>query len=76
MSLSRWLFFPPEDLPCLYPIYTHSTDAVFELNLSADSWEEYPLICLTHPRECILEPGEILFVPAGSPHQVNICLYQ
>ncbi|XP_019864141.1 PREDICTED: jmjC domain-containing protein 4-like [Amphimedon queenslandica] len=26
---------------------------------------------MTHPMECILEPGEVLFVPAGSPNQVD-----
>ena len=26
---------------------------------------------LTHPRECVLQAGEVLFVPAGSPHRVK-----
>ena len=26
---------------------------------------------LTHPRECVLKAGEVLFVPAGSPHRVE-----
>uniref|UniRef100_A0A1X7VFD8 JmjC domain-containing protein n=2 Tax=Amphimedon queenslandica TaxID=400682 RepID=A0A1X7VFD8_AMPQE len=71
----RWLFFPPEDVPCLYPQYHfHSSDPVFNLSLE-DSGEnskgDYPLVAMTHPMECILEPGEVLFVPAGSPHQVE-----
>ena len=69
--LYRWVFFPPEDTPLLYPTYTHSTDAVFEVNLSQPDFEHHPLLSLTHPTECILSPGELLYVPAGSPHRVE-----
>ena len=69
--LSRWLFFPPEDLPLLYPNYPHSTDAVFEVNLSHPDFNCHPLLSLTHPTECILFPGDLLYVPAGSPHRVE-----
>ena len=65
------MFFPPEDLPLLYPTYTYSTDAVFEVNLSQPDLDRHPLLSLTHPIECILSPGEVLFVPAGSPHRVE-----
>jgi hypothetical protein len=67
----RWVFFPPEDTPLLYPTYTHSTDAVFEVNLSQPNFERHPLLSLTHPTECVLSPGELLYVPAGSPHRVE-----
>ena len=70
---SRWLFFPPEDLAYLYPLYHHSTDATFQIDLS--DWTKavttHPLLSLAHPRECILEAGEFLFVPSGSPHRVE-----
>ena len=69
----RWVFFPPEDLPFLYPVYHSSTDATFEVDLS--EWDRdlsaHPLLALTHPRECVLAPGELLFVPYGSPHRVE-----
>ena len=29
----RWTFFPPSDLPLLYPTYQHSMDPVFAVNL-------------------------------------------
>ena len=29
----RWTFFPPDDLPLLYPTYKHSMDPVFAVNL-------------------------------------------
>ena len=67
----RWMFFPPEDIPYLYPLYNHSTDAVFEVSLGNPDLHLHPLLCLTHPRECILQPGEVLFVPAGCPHRVE-----
>ena len=67
----RWLFFPPEDLPLLYPVFSHSTDATFQVDLSSPDLSRYPLLSLTHPRECILEAGEVLFVPAGCPHRVE-----
>lgn len=65
------MFFPPKDLPLLYPTYPHSTDAVFEVNLSQPDLIHHPALSLTHPTECILSPGELLFVPAGSPHRVE-----
>ena len=65
------MFFPPDDIPLLYPLYNHSTDAMFEVNLANPDLCNYPLLSLTHPRECILQPGELLFVPAGCPHRVE-----
>lgn len=65
------MFFPPEDLPLLSPTYTYSTDAVFEVSISHPDLNLHPLLSLTHPVECILSPGDLLFVPAGSPHRVE-----
>lgn len=68
----RWVFYPPKDLPFLYPIYYHSTDAIFEVDLSLkDIPSRHPLLALTNPRECVLGAGELLFVPSGSPHRVE-----
>ena len=71
-SCYRWLFFPPKDLPCLYPIYSpFIRDTSFEVDLPNPDLNKHPLLSLTSPQECILEPGEVLFVPAGSPHSVD-----
>ncbi len=71
----RWIFYPPSDFPYLYPIYHDSTDATFSVDLSEEHdhtlISHFPLLSLTHPRECILCPGELLFVPSGSPHRVE-----
>ena len=73
LKLCRWVFFPPEDLPFLYPVYFTSMDPTFECDLSRgkDDLASHPLLSLTHPRECVLNAGELLFVPFGCPHRVQ-----
>ncbi|CAG5135387.1 unnamed protein product [Candidula unifasciata] len=67
----RWTFFEADDTPLLYPQYFHSMDPVFSVDLSSPDAEQWPLLALTKPRQCVLQPGELLFVPAGSPHYVE-----
>ncbi|KAL4239714.1 hypothetical protein ACF0H5_000518 [Mactra antiquata] len=69
----RWIFFKREDTPLLYPIYGQqwSTDVIFDVNISSPQLKQHPLYTLTQPMECILQPGEVLFVPAGCPHHVE-----
>ncbi|XP_013077104.2 uncharacterized protein LOC106063319 isoform X1 [Biomphalaria glabrata] len=67
----RWTFFDADDAPLLYPVYFHSMDPVFSVDLSQPDVETFPLFSLTKPRQCILNPGELLFVPSGSPHYVE-----
>lgn len=67
----RWVFFPQSDLPYLYPQYPNSLDPVFEADIRNPNLENQPLLHLTHPSECILNEGEVLFVPAGCPHRVE-----
>ena len=61
----------PDDVPLLYPVFNNSTDATFEVNLSSPDLTLHPLLALTHLREYVLKAGELLFVPAGCPHQVE-----
>ena len=68
----RWLFFPPKDLPFLYPIHSPLvTDNSFAVELSAPDLSQHPLLSLTTPLESVLQAGEVLFVPAGCPHWVE-----
>ncbi|KAJ8318649.1 hypothetical protein KUTeg_003740 [Tegillarca granosa] len=67
----RWVFFSSKDAPYLYPRYEYSMDPVFDVDLSAPDLNTHPLLQLTEPMECILQPGELLFVPAGCPHRVE-----
>lgn len=48
-------------------------DATFECDLSrgSEGLASHPLLALTHPRECVLGAGELLFVPFGCPHRVE-----
>eukprot|EP00163_Fabomonas_tropica_P005637 TRINITY_DN1524_c0_g1_i1.p1 TRINITY_DN1524_c0_g1~~TRINITY_DN1524_c0_g1_i1.p1 ORF type:complete len:667 (-),score=187.12 TRINITY_DN1524_c0_g1_i1:210-2210(-) len=64
----RWVFFPPEQSSFLYEDRPHQLFAVNALKPNAT---EYPLLRHATMAEAILEPGELLFVPAGSPHQVE-----
>ncbi|GFR87860.1 lysine-specific demethylase 8 [Elysia marginata] len=67
----RWTFFEADHLALLYPKYVQSLDPVFSVNIAKPDLKSFPLLALTKPKQCILQPGELLFVPAGSPHYVE-----
>ncbi|XP_045214857.2 bifunctional arginine demethylase and lysyl-hydroxylase JMJD6-like [Mercenaria mercenaria] len=69
----RWVFFDKDDVAMLYPMFSHpwSTDPVFQVDLQNPDLKQHPLLSLTQPIECVLQPGELLFVPAGCPHRVE-----
>ncbi|KAL8576600.1 hypothetical protein ACOMHN_025075 [Nucella lapillus] len=67
----RWVFFQEEDAPCLYPVYAHSMDPTFEADMVHPDLTTHPLLASVHPVECVLNAGELLFVPGGSPHYVE-----
>ncbi|TRY63112.1 hypothetical protein TCAL_04276 [Tigriopus californicus] len=62
----KWTFFDPEVVPHLKPCYDESFDPVFDQDM-----EDSAKLTALGAFEIILEPGEILFVPRGSPHQVD-----
>ena len=69
----RWTFFHPDDLPLLYPDWTHGGlhpkfPSLYELQAQP---ERYPLFARARRREVIVHPGEVLFVPGGTPHAVE-----
>ena len=55
----------------LYPHYEDSLDLVFDVDLSCPEFDKHPLLSRVTPLQCILEPGELLFVPYGCPHRVE-----
>ena len=64
----RWTFFSPDFTNALGPKYYDSLDPIFDLNLSNQNI--YKKV-KDYACEIILEPGELLFVPFGSPHRVE-----
>jgi len=67
----RWTFFRREDTSLLYPHYENSMDLVFDVDLSNPDFDKHPLLSTATAQQCILQPGELLFVPHGCPHRVE-----
>ena len=53
-------------MPYLYPEYDDSLDPVFDVDLSKPDIDKYPLLQLTTPVECILQPGNNTNIPCYS----------
>ena len=69
----RWTLFHPDDIPLLYPDWSHGGvhprfPSLYELQARPD---RYPLFRKARRREVIIHPGEVLFVPGGTPHAVE-----
>lgn len=64
----HWRFFLEGDRPFLYEDRAQSVFNVDAFRIAET--EDKPLAKLAQPYDCVLEPGELLFVPAGAPHQV------
>jgi len=65
----KWAIFPPNATAALSP--NHLSNHLAADALRPDAHERYPLLRHVLRYECILEPGEIIFVPASSAHQVE-----
>ena len=62
----RWVFFHPDDVDLLYPTWARGQlDPTFEPLDAMLSNESKPLVSQARRVECILQAGEVLFVPAG-----------
>ena len=68
----KWVFFHPDDVPLLYPTWERGTmDPNFPPLEDLRANPKYHLFHRARQYEIILEPGEVLFVPAGTPHYVD-----
>jgi len=65
----HWVVFPPNATAALSP--NHLTNHLSADAFQSNAGEVYPLLKSVPRYECILEPGEIIFVPASSAHQVK-----
>jgi ribosomal protein L16 Arg81 hydroxylase len=82
----RVLLFPPRDRSKLYPLPWHSSYVTFsQAPFSRDGdWPDpqtYPRLTDTHPMECVMRPGEMLYIPIYWWHvvwgsRVAICATQ
>ena len=57
----KWTFYPPDAEGHLQPMFYDSMDPVFK----ATDVDNVPSYCVH------LKPGQLLFVPGGSPHKVD-----
>ena len=57
----KWTFYPPDAEGQLQPMFYDSMDPVFK----ASNVDNIPSYCVH------LKPGQLLFVPGGSPHKVE-----
>ncbi|XP_041363536.1 bifunctional arginine demethylase and lysyl-hydroxylase JMJD6-like isoform X2 [Gigantopelta aegis] len=67
----KWILYPAEEQCLLYPQLLQSMDPTFEVDVTKPDLDRFPLLSLTHPVQCILQPGDLLFVPAGCPHHIT-----
>lgn len=67
----RILLFDPQQTSLLYPFPAHSKIAhLSQINIDQPDLEKFPKFPKTRYLECILEPGEMLFIPSFWWHQV------
>lgn len=64
----RVLLFPPQDSNCLYPVPWHAPYVCFSrvgFSRTGD-WpdlSDFPRLAASHPLECEVQPGDLLYIP-------------
>eukprot|EP01147_Barroeca_monosierra_P009229 gene9229-1513_t len=72
-GVKRWIIFPPEETGRLSPDLSEPGQLTFKIrpaDLHPGSPSPTEVYASTHPFMCELQAGQVLFVPAGSPHTV------
>eukprot|EP00039_Didymoeca_costata_P012864 m.187407 g.187407 ORF g.187407 m.187407 type:complete len:723 (-) comp15608_c0_seq2:5437-7605(-) len=69
----RWTLFHPDDMALLYPSWSRGTLApefptLEELQTQPN---KYPGFCHARKQVVVISPGDVLFVPGGTPHHVE-----
>ena len=69
----RWTLYHPDDADFLYPSWRRGTLAPEfpdTRELSSNS-KQYPMFSQARRAVVVLGPGDVLFVPGGTPHRVE-----
>jgi cupin-like protein len=67
----RLVLYPPEQFSRLYPHSVYSKiPHMSQVNIDSPDLQKFPKFHKAQSVECILEEGEMLFIPAGWWHQV------
>jgi len=68
----RWIFFPPEDTPYLYPM-PQAKNVAFNVGVDIfhPNFEQTPLFANARGYEVVLEPGDVLFFPSMWWHAIQ-----
>ena len=67
LTITAFVIFNRDDLNKLSPNYEFGMDPLFDIDIE----REQSRVQALHPVEVVLEAGELLFVPQGSPHYVE-----
>lgn len=67
----KLIIFSPKDNKYLYPGQEVGAKHISEVDLRNVDNNRFPLFNKATPYECILEPGDVLFLPSGWWHEVH-----
>jgi hypothetical protein len=67
----RWVMYPPKEWSLLYPIPARTSFVASEVNVLDPDFETHPLARYARGWEAVIEPGDILYLPAYTWHAVE-----
>jgi tRNA wybutosine-synthesizing protein 5 len=66
----KMVLFSPDDTPLLYPSQLPGKWHMSEVELHDTDVNKFPLFLQAQPYHCIVEPGDIIYIPTGWWHDV------
>ena len=71
----RFVLYDPRDMPYLYLPSDLELSWHSRVDIESPDLEKFPKFVKATPLECMLEPGETLFIPKGWPHATRSLEY-
>jgi len=68
----RFLLFPPEQSPLLYPRAEPGEQHLSRIDVERVDWRAFPQFRSARGLRCVLGPGEVLYLPTRWWHQVHL----